>query len=131
MNQSKPISKRVIKSLIIVAAVVLVLGAIVPICLAVVATPRVTNRLLAHYVPQFLRADVQVAKLNLSIFSTYPDVEVELQRPIVRVAVPDSINLAGRYQAFPHGDTLLAADTIRVRMQPLELLANRVHIRSV
>ena len=131
MKESNTKKRRFVKPLIITTAIVAVLLLLVPASLAIVTTPKVTNRLLAHYVPQFLRADVQVAKLNLSIFSTYPDVEVELQRPIVRVAVPDSINLAGRYQAFPHGDTLFAADTIRVRMQPLELLANRVHIRSV
>ena len=131
MKESNTKKRRFVKPLIITTAIVAVLLLLVPASLAIVTTPKVTNRLLAHYIPQFLRADVQVAKLNLSIFSTYPDVEVELQQPIVRVAVPDSINLAGRYQAFPHGDTLFAADTIRVRMQPMELLANHVHIRSV
>ena len=131
MKNKNTAKRRFVKSLIIVAAVVVALLLVVPISLAVVTIPKVTNALLNHYVPQYLRAEMHVEKMNLRIWSTYPDVELELRQPIIRVDVPDSVVLAGQYQAFPHGDTLLAADTIRVRIQPLELLANHVNIRSV
>ncbi|MCR5050269.1 MAG: hypothetical protein K6A36_04220 [Paludibacteraceae bacterium] len=131
MKESKKNKRRYIKPLFITAAIAFVLGLVISVSLTVVSKPKVTNALLAHFVPQFVRADVQVEKMNLSIFSTYPDVEVELMHPIVRVDVPDSINLAGKYQPFPHSDTLFAADTIRVRIRPLGLLDNHVDIRSV
>ena len=130
MKQSRPI-KRFVKPLIIVAAVIVVLGLIVPVSLSIVAIPSVTNKLVAHYVPQFLRADIHVERMCLRVWSAYPDVELELRQPVVRVNVPDSIDMAGTYMAFPHSDTLFAADTVRVRIEPLELLANHVNIRSV
>ena len=118
-------------ALIVVVSVIVFIGSLVPISLAVVTTPKVTNKLLAHFVPQFLRADVQVEKLDLRLFSIYPEAEVELRQPIVRVAVPDSLNIDGKAVPFPHGDTLFTADTIRVRIRPLELLDHHVDIRSV
>ena len=119
------------KALIIVVSVLVFIGLLVPVSLAVVTTPKVTNKLLAHFVPQFLRADVQVEKLDLRLFSIYPEAELELRQPVIRVSVPDSLNIAGNTMPFPHGDTLFTADTIRVRLRPLELLDNHLNIRSV
>ena len=118
-------------ALIVIVSVLVFLGSLVPITLAIVTTPKVTNKLLAHFVPQFVRADVQVQKLDLRLFSIYPEAEVQLLQPIVRVNVPDSMLIAGTAIPFPHGDTLFTADTIRIRISPLELLERKVNIRSV
>lgn len=117
--------------LLIIVCLMALVALAVPIALHVVTKPKVTNALLERYVPQFVNANAQVEKLNLTIWSSFPDVELELRQPIVRVNVPDSIYVCRQHVPFPHGDTLLIADTLRVRMNVMQILDNHIHVNSV
>ena len=117
--------------LLTILCLVALLVLAVPVGLQIATTPRVTNALLARYVPQFLHADAQVEKMNLRLWSTFPDAELELLQPVVRVEVPDSMRMRGEQIAFPHGDTLFTADTLRVRIHLLPLTNRHVHLRSL
>lgn len=99
-----------------------VVGCLVALCLMIVVALQVitiqsvTNRLLHRYVPQFVRADASVERLHLRTLSVFPNVEVELVQPVV---------------TSPALDTLLAADTLRVKISPCALAIGRIHLRDV
>lgn len=126
MEQPKETNKRFVLPLVIVAALIVVMVT----CL-IVASHKKTELLLKLCRP-VLRENVQVEieKTDLRVWSTFPDAEIELLNPVIRVPVPDSVTIAGLYQPFPHSDTLFAADTLRLRICLTELLSDYVHIRS-
>ena len=110
--------RRFITPLIIVAVLVAVLVAAFAVCLTV-PKQKVIDRLIALCIPD-LREDVQVEidQMDLTLWSTFPDVEVELIHPVIRVPIPDSVS------------TLFAADTLRVRVRPMEIKSDYIRIRS-
>ncbi|MBR1922759.1 MAG: hypothetical protein IJ838_03285 [Paludibacteraceae bacterium] len=115
--------KRGIKILLWIIGLPTGLCLLVVLLLQGLTVPRVTNRLLHKFVPQAVRADASVERLNLRTLSVFPNVEVELVQPVV--------TSLGARLSLPATDTLLAADTLRVKISPCAIAVGRIHLRDV
>ena len=110
--------RRFIKPLIIVAILAATLLLALAVCLTV-PKQKVIDRLITLCLPSLHEeVQVEIGQMDLRLWSTFPDVEVELIHPVIRVPVPDSVS------------TLFAADTLCVRLRPMEIKSDYIRIRS-
>ena len=110
----------------VVTLVVVILITLIALGLDSLSNPRVINRLLFRYVPDYAAAVVTVEDVDVTVFSSYPDVQIELAG--VRVATPALDSVKENVLVY---DTLLRLDTLRLSLCLPHLLKRDVKVNEL
>ena len=110
----------------VVTLVVAILVTLIALGLNSLSNPRVINRLLSRYVPDYAAAVVTVEDVDVTVFSSYPDVQIELAG--VRVATPALDSVKENVLVY---DTLLRLDTLRLSLCLPRLLNRDVKVNEL
>ena len=109
-----------------VAVLATVLALAVTLGLESLSNPRVFNRLLARYVPEYASAQVTVGGADIRLVRPFPDARVELTDVVVATPMLDSA--AADVLMY---DTLLRLDTLRVGLCVPKLLERKIDISEL